>query len=130
MELDNFNEARITHHNRFQRLCDELVGSAEQLTLLFGQWSGRIPDNFVEDFNPVYIKFGSLYEEFGECMSDLGKNEVSFADFIRKYHDSLETQIAKYKAICEINDALNETSTEIIKAQTELIAELRKELGE
>ena len=130
MELDDFNEARITHHIRFQRLCNELYDTSEQVTLLFGQWAGRVPDNFLDDFKPVYAKFGTLYEEFGECMKDLGDNEVNFADFVGKYHDSLVAQLAKYKEVREINAALNQTNDEIIKAQAELIAELREELGE
>ena len=88
--LEDYNLASETYHRRFMRLCKEMTENITAWDKFRIGWQGRVPPEFLVDEAPMLHKFLSLYEEFRECMIDIGENQKTLAVHTKEYIATLE----------------------------------------
>ena len=103
---EDYSLAAHTYHTRFMRLCKELTETLITWDKFRIGWRGRIPPEFLVDEAPMLSKFLSLYEEFKECMMNIGENQRDLSIMTVKHIDNQQHQIKTLERINEVNDEI------------------------
>ena len=117
-KLEIYNARSETYHNRFRQLCTDQVTTLASLSDFTTRQGGQLPQDYINEFNPLFGNFRELFEDFKECMMGIKNNQVAFMDIALQELDLRDKKIGILENIISNNELINKINEDIIEAVT------------